>query len=106
MKNATVSHYFIAMNRGKRSITVDLKKPDGIEIVRRLAKSCDMLLTNYRPGVMERLGLGFEELKKINPKIIFAQGSSWGPNGPWKMRPSRDTLAQAASGIMAKGGLR
>ena len=53
---------------------------------------------------MERLGLGFEDLKKLNPKIIFAQGSSWGPIGPWKMRPSRDTLAQAASGIMAKGG--
>jgi CoA:oxalate CoA-transferase len=104
VKNANVSHYFIAMNRGKRSITVDLKKPDGIEIVRRLAKSCDILLTNYRPGVMERLGLGFEDLKKLNPKIIFAQGSSWGPIGPWKMRPSRDTLAQAASGIMAKGG--
>ncbi len=104
VKNAAVSHYFIAMNRGKRSITVDLKKPDGIEIVRRLAKSCDILLTNYRPGVMERLGLGFEDLKKLNPKIIFAQGSSWGPIGPWKMRPSRDTLAQAASGIMAKGG--
>ncbi len=104
VKNALVSHYFIAMNRGKRSITVDLKKPDGIEIVRRLAKICDILLTNYRPGVLDRLGLGFEDLKKLNPKIIFGQGSSWGPKGPWKMRPSRDTLAQAASGIMAKGG--
>ena len=104
VKNALVSHYFIAMNRGKRSITVDLKKPDGIEIVRRLAKSADIVLTNYRPGVLERLGLGFEDLKKINSKIIFGQGSSWGPIGPWKMRPSRDTLAQAASGVMAKGG--
>src|SRR5579862_3310144 len=56
VKNAQVSHYFIAMNRGKRSITVDLKKPDGIEIVRRLAKTADIVLTNYRPGVLERLG--------------------------------------------------
>jgi CoA:oxalate CoA-transferase len=104
VRNAQVSHYFIAMNRGKRSITVDLKKPDGIEIVRRLVKISDVLLTNYRPGVLDRLGLGFEDLKKLNPKIIFGQGSSWGPKGPWVMRPSRDTLAQAASGIMAKAG--
>src|ERR1700683_2034519 len=105
VKNAEVSHYFIALNRGKQSITVDLKKPDGIEIVRRLAKICDVLLTNYRPGVVDRLGLGFEDLKKLNPKIVFGQGSSWGPKGPWMMRPSRDTLAQAASGIMAKAGM-
>ena len=104
VKNAQVSHYFIAMNRGKRSITVDLKKPEGIEIVRRLAKNSDVLVTNYRPGVLERLGLGYEDLTKVNPKIIFAQGSSWGPKGPWVTRPSRDTLAQAASGIMAKNG--
>jgi crotonobetainyl-CoA:carnitine CoA-transferase CaiB-like acyl-CoA transferase len=104
VRNAEVSHYFIAMNRGKRSITVDLKKPDGVEIVRRLVKISDVLLTNYRPGVLDRLGLGFEDLKKLNPKIIFGQGSSWGPKGPWVMRPSRDTLAQAASGIMAKAG--
>ncbi len=105
VRNATVSHYFIAMNRGKRSITVDLKKPDGIEIVRRLVTTSDILLTNYRPGVLDRLGLGFEDLKALNPKIIFGQGSSWGPKGPWVMRPSRDTLAQAAGGIMAKAGM-
>ena len=104
VKNAAISHYFIAMNRGKRSITVDLKQPAGIEIVRRLVKAADVLVTNYRPGVLERLGLSFEELKKINPKIVFAQGSSWGPKGDWVRRPSRDTLAQAASGIMAKTG--
>jgi crotonobetainyl-CoA:carnitine CoA-transferase CaiB-like acyl-CoA transferase len=105
VKNATVSHYFIAMNRGKRSITADLKKPDAIGIVRRMLKTYDVLLTNYRPGVLDRLGLGFEDARKINPRIVYAQGSSWGPRGPWVMRPSRDTLAQAASGIMAKNGL-
>ena len=92
------------MNRGKRSVTVDLKHPEGAELVRRLAKVCDVLLTNYRIGVLDRLGLGFEELKKANPRIVFAQGSSWGPRGPWVQRPSRDILAQAASGIVAKGG--
>ena len=61
-----------------------------------------MLLTNYRPGVLDRMGLGFDDLQQVNPQLIFAQASSWGPNGPWTTRPSRDTLAQAASGLMAK----
>lgn len=63
-----------------------------------------MVLTNYRPGVLERHGLGFDDLKTVNPRIVFAQGSSWGPAGPWVQRPSRDALAQAASGLMAEGG--
>ena len=105
VRNAAVSHYFIAMNRGKRSITADLKYPAAIEIVRRMVKAYDVLLTNYRPGVLDRLGLGYEEVRKLNPRIVYAQGSSWGPKGPWVMRPSRDTLAQAASGIMAKTGM-
>ncbi len=105
VNNPTVSHYFIAMNRGKRSISADLKKPEAIEIVRRMAKRYDVLVTNYRPGVLDRLGLGYDGLRRLNPKIVYAQGSSWGPRGPWVTRPSRDTLAQAASGIMAKTGL-
>jgi len=104
VRNPTVSHYFIAMNRGKRSISCDLKNPQAVELVRRMAKSYDVLLTNYRPGVLDRLGLGYEEVRKINPRIVYAQGSSWGPKGPWVTRPSRDTLAQAASGLMAKTG--
>jgi crotonobetainyl-CoA:carnitine CoA-transferase CaiB-like acyl-CoA transferase len=102
--NPDVSPYFMAMNRGKRSVTVNLKEPGGIEVVRRLARDCDVLLTNYRPGVLDRLGLSFDDLKSINPRIVFAQGSSWGPAGPWMKRPSRDMLAQAASGLLAKGG--
>src|SRR5579875_1446900 len=105
VKNAQISHYFIAMNRGKRSITVDLKKPQGVEVIRRLAKTHDVVLTNYRPGVLDRLGLGYDEIRKINPRIIYAQASSWGPRGPWVSRPSRDTLAQAASGLMSKTGM-
>ncbi|HEY6420911.1 MAG TPA: CoA transferase [Candidatus Binataceae bacterium] len=105
VNNPTVSHYFIAMNRGKRSITADLKKPAAQELVRRMAKSYDVLVTNYRPGVLDRLGLGYEDLRNVNPKLVYAQGSSWGPKGPWTTRPSRDTLAQAASGIMAKTGM-
>ena len=104
-KNPDVSPYFLGMNRGKRSITVNLKSQDGVDVVRRLAGACDVLLTNYRPGVLDRLGLGFDALKALNPRIVFAQGSSWGPAGPWVTRPSRDALAQAASGLMAKGGM-
>ena len=103
-RNPEISPYFLAMNRGKRGITLDLKKPHAIEIVRRMAKNYDVLLTNYRPGVLDRLGLGFEDLLKLNPKLIYGQASSWGPKGPWVMRPSRDTLAQAASGVMIKTG--
>lgn len=105
VKNGSVSHYFMAMNRGKRSITADLKKKEAVEIVRRLAKTHDVLLTNYRPGVLDRLGLGYDELRLVNPRLIYAQASSWGPKGPWTMRPSRDTLAQAASGLMSKTGM-
>ncbi|HTY54397.1 MAG TPA: CoA transferase [Candidatus Binataceae bacterium] len=103
-RNPEVSAYFLAMNRGKRSITLDLKKPQAIEIVKRMAQNYDVLLTNYRPGVLDRLGLGFDDLLKVNPGLIYGQASSWGPKGPWVMRPSRDTLAQAASGVMIKTG--
>ena len=105
VKNPQVSHYFIAMNRGKRSITLDLKHSGGVEVARRMAARYDVLLTNYRPGVLDRLGLGFEELHRLNPRLVYAQGSSWGAAGPWVTRPSRDTLAQAASGLMAKTGM-
>src|SRR5258707_13963566 len=105
VKNATVSHYFIAMNRGKRSITADLKKPDAIEIIGKMVKSYDVLVTNYRPGVLERLGISYYEALKLNPRIVYTHGSSWGPRAPWVTRPSRDTLAQAASGVMAKTGM-
>src|ERR1043166_7731501 len=67
VRNGELSHYFHAINRGKRSITVNLKHPEGAELVRRLAAVCDVVLTNYRVGVLDRLGLGFEELRKRNP---------------------------------------
>jgi crotonobetainyl-CoA:carnitine CoA-transferase CaiB-like acyl-CoA transferase len=102
--HADFSPYFLAMNRGKRSATLDLKNPAGLQAALRLLERADVLLTNYRPGVLERLGLGFAELSRRNPRLIYASGSSWGPRGPWRERPSRDTLAQAASGLMAKTG--
>ncbi len=103
-RNAEFSHYFLAMNRGKKSITLDLKHPAAKEALWRLLERADVLVTNYRPGVLDRLGFGWDELQRRNPRLVFAQGSSWGPRGPWALRPSRDTLAQAVGGIMAKTG--
>ena len=99
------SHYFLAMNKGKRSITVDLKSDGGKTVLARLLERADVLLTNYRPGVLDRLGFGYEELHTKHPRLIYACGTSWGPTGPWVTRPSRDTLAQAAGGLMTKNGL-
>jgi crotonobetainyl-CoA:carnitine CoA-transferase CaiB-like acyl-CoA transferase len=103
-KNAEFSHYFLAMNRGKKSITLDLKHPAAKEVLWRLLERADVLVTNYRPGVFDRLGFSWDELHRRNPRLVFAQGSSWGPLGPWRSRPSRDTLAQAVGGLMAKTG--
>ncbi len=102
--NGDFSHYFLAMNRGKRSLTLDLKRPEANQVMLRLAQRADVLVSNYRPGVLGRLGLGWEALSGCNPRLVYAMGSSWGPAGPWLTRPSRDTLAQAASGLMAKTG--
>jgi crotonobetainyl-CoA:carnitine CoA-transferase CaiB-like acyl-CoA transferase len=103
-KNAEFSHYFLAMNRGKKSITLDLEHAAAKEVLWRLLERADVLVTNYRPGVLERLGFPWEEMQRRNPRLVFAQGSSWGPRGPWRTRPSRDTLAQAVGGLMAKTG--
>jgi crotonobetainyl-CoA:carnitine CoA-transferase CaiB-like acyl-CoA transferase len=103
-QNPEFSHYFLAMNRGKKSITLDLKNAAAKEVLWRLIERADVLVTNYRPGVLDRLGFPWEELHRRNSRLVFAQGSSWGPRGPWRTRPSRDTLAQAVGGLMAKTG--
>jgi len=103
-KHPDFSHYFLAMNRGKRSLTLDLKHADGKAVLARLLDAADVLVTNHRPGVLDRLGFDFASLAARNPRLVYATGSSWGPEGPWRSRPSRDTLAQAAGGLMAKTG--
>jgi crotonobetainyl-CoA:carnitine CoA-transferase CaiB-like acyl-CoA transferase len=105
VRNAMVPPMFVGANRGKRSIAADLKNPKAIELLSRMAKSYDVLMTNYRPGVLDRLGLGWDEMRNINPRLVYAQASSWGPVGPWATRASRDPLAQAAGGLMAKTGM-
>ncbi len=102
--HANFQQYFLVLNRGKRSITLDLKKSEGKAIFLRLLAQADVLLTNFRPGVLDRLGFGYEEMHTLLPRLVYAVASSWGPEGPWAQRPSRDLLAQAASGMMSKTG--
>lgn len=98
------SVYFLSINREKESITVDLKKPEGIEIIKKLAQRADVLVENFRPGTMEKLGLGYDTLKELNPKLIFASLSGFGQTGPWAQKPAYDMIVQALGGIMSITG--
>lgn len=96
--------YFLAVNRNKRSLAVDLKSPEGLAAVRRLAIKADVLVENFRPGTAARLGLGYEELSRQNPGLIYASISGYGQTGPDAQRPGYDAIAQARSGIMSVTG--
>ncbi|MBI4294115.1 MAG: CoA transferase [Betaproteobacteria bacterium] len=98
------SAYYLSINRNKRSIVVDLKKPQGRELVLRLAKASDIVIENYRPGVMDRLGLGYGELSRANPAIIWASISGFGQDGPYRDYPAYDMIVQALSGGMSLTG--
>ncbi len=91
---------FLAFNRGKRSIALNLKDPRGKEAALRVIRSCDVLLENFRPGVMDRLGLGYTTLSEIHPKLIYCASCGWGQDGPYVTRPGQDLLAQAVAGIL------
>ncbi|MGH9402266.1 MAG: CaiB/BaiF CoA transferase family protein, partial [Terriglobia bacterium] len=95
---------FLAFNRSKRSITLNLKDPRGKEAALKLVGSCDALVENFRPGVMDRLGLGYETLAKIYPKLIYCASCGWGQDGPYKERPGQDLLAQAVAGVLMLNG--
>ena len=99
-----VSHYFLSVNRGKKSIVVDLKTAAGVALVRDLAAQCDVLIENYRPGVMDRLGLGYEALSAVNPRLIYCAISGFGMTGPLRDRPSFDIVLQALSGALSVNG--
>jgi crotonobetainyl-CoA:carnitine CoA-transferase CaiB-like acyl-CoA transferase len=93
---------FRSLNRNKRSIALDLRKPDGKAIVYDLVKDADVVVNNFRAGVMERMGFGYDELSKINPRIICAFGSGFGQTGPLAYKGGQDILAQALSGVMRR----
>ena len=96
--------YFLSVNRNKRSLAVDLKSPEGLEVVRELARRADIVVENFRPGTAARLGLGYEELSKDNPGLVYASISGYGQTGPDALRPGYDAIAQARSGIMSVTG--
>jgi crotonobetainyl-CoA:carnitine CoA-transferase CaiB-like acyl-CoA transferase len=96
--------YFMANNRNKRGITLDLKKPEAREIVYRLAKTSDVFVQNFRKGVADRLGIGYADLRRQNPRIIYANANGYGPRGDESAAPSFDYLGQARSGIMMAAG--
>lgn len=95
---------FMAWNRNKRSLAIDIKSEEGKAIIYKLAKETDVVVENFRPGVMKRLGYGYDELKKINPKIIYCSASGWGADGPYLSRPGQDLLVQAVSGAIMTSG--
>ncbi len=99
-----VSAFFLLANRNLRSVTLNLKSERGAEAARQLAARTDVLIENYRPGVLDRLGLGYERIKELNPKVIYASGSGYGSDGPYSHLPGQDLLLQAISGLGANTG--
>ena len=96
-----MSSVFAVCNRGKRSIAVDLQSPAGADIVGRLAAEADVIIQNYRPGVMDRLGLGYDDIKTINPDVIYVSLSGFGSTGPYRDRSAYDSVIQAYAGLAA-----
>lgn len=98
------SAYFMSLNRNKRSMILNFKRQEECDLFKELVKQADVVVENYRPGTMEKLGLGYEELKKINPKLIYAACSGFGHSGPYQDKPAYDIIVQAMGGIMSITG--
>lgn len=104
LNKALMGASFLAQNAGKRSVTVNMKSEAGKEVFRELVKSADVVVENFRPGVMRRLGLGYEDLKQINPKLVYCAISGFGQTGPLKDAPAYDQIVQGLSGMMSITG--
>ena len=95
---------FIAMNRNKRSIAIDLKHSRAIDLVLRMARSADVVVESFRPGVMDRLGIGYERMRQVKPDLVYCAISAYGQQGPWRDKPGVDGIVQAVSGLMSVTG--
>ena len=95
---------FLAQNAGKKSVTINLKHPRGKDLLKRMVADADVLIENFRPKVMDRLGLGWEVLRGVNPKLVYAAISGFGQDGPWRDRPAYDQIIQGVSGVMSITG--
>lgn len=98
------STIFHAINRGKESLAINMKDPEDLAALKKLIAGADVVIQNFRPGVIERLGLDYETLRQINPRLVYGSISGYGDEGPWVMRPGQDLLAQARSGVMWLNG--
>jgi len=98
------SAYFVGLNSGKKSLTLDLKSPEGLDVCRRLAAKADIAIENFRPGVMSRLGLDYAALSAANPRLIYVSISGFGQTGPRRLEPAMDLIVQSASGLMSITG--
>ena len=96
---------FQNVHRNKRGMTLNLKSPDGVAILKKLAAKCDVLVENYRPDVKDRLGIGYEAMAAVNPRLIYGSISGYGEEGPYRMRPGFDQIAQGMGGLMSITGL-
>lgn len=97
---------FLAFNRNKKSIALDLRNGNGLDIARRIVTRADVLIENFRPGVLDRLGLGYEETRALNPDLVYCSSTGYGSSGPYQSRPGQDLLIQAIAGIPTLNGLR
>jgi crotonobetainyl-CoA:carnitine CoA-transferase CaiB-like acyl-CoA transferase len=95
---------FLAWNRNKRSLALNLKSPKVREIIMKMAETADVVVQNFRPGVMTRLGYGYEDFREVNPRIVYCSGSGYGEDGPYVDRPGQDMLIQGLTGVMAATG--
>ncbi len=98
------SDYYASLNRNKRDILLDLQSPEGAGLARKLAAMCDVVVQNFRPGVMDRLGLGFDALAAGRPGLVYCSISAFGGDGPWRDRPANDIIMQGVSGLMSLTG--
>ena len=104
-QKAGLTGFYTQMNRNKRSLTVDLKNPEGIAIIKKLVATADILVENFRGGVPDRLGIGYEDLRLVNDKLIFVSITGFGPTGPYSHKPAYDPLAQGLVGMMHIQGM-
>jgi len=100
----TVSAYFIAINRNKKSLTLNFKHPQALEIFKNLVKQADVVLENFRPGTMDELGIGYEALRSINPRLVYCDMTGYGTDGPYRDKPGVDVIVSAIGGLMSITG--
>ena len=98
------SCYYLSINRNKEAVAIDMKAPEGLALVKQLAEKCDIVMENFRPGVLDRLGLTYDDLSSRNPGLIWASISGFGQTGPYRERPAYDMIVQAMSGGMSLTG--